>query len=59
MIENSRVMDTPYGHVVKENLGLINSIIDPELSDFSITELQDGERLAEYIDTTMLVDGAI
>ena len=52
-------MDTPYGHVVKENLGLINSIIDPELSDFSITELQDGERLAEYIDTTMLVDGAI
>lgn len=59
LIENSRVMDTPYGHVVKENLGLINSIIDPELSDFSITELQDGERLAEYIDTTMLVDGAI
>lgn len=59
LIENTRVMDTPYGHVVKENLDLINSIIDPELSDFSVTELQNGKRLAEYIDTTVLVDGVV
>ncbi|WP_313631388.1 tyrosine-type recombinase/integrase [Psychrobacter sp.] len=57
--EHSRVMDTPYGHVVSENLELIKGITEPELSNFSLEELENGRRLAEYIETTTLVDGVI
>lgn len=59
LIEHTRVMDTPYGHVVRENLELIKGIIDPELSDFSTEELKNGQRLAEYIEDTILVDGVV
>lgn len=59
LTEHTRVMDTPYGYVIRENLELIKSITDPKLSNFSIKELQDGRRLAEYIETTILVDGVI
>ncbi|EPM5527694.1 MULTISPECIES: site-specific integrase [Acinetobacter calcoaceticus/baumannii complex] len=59
LTEYTRVMDTPYGHVIRENLNLIKCITDPQLSDFSTVELEDGQRLAEYIETTILVDGAI
>ena len=52
-------MDTPYGHVISENLELIKSITEPELSNFSLEELENGRRLAEYIETTTLVDGVI
>ena len=47
--EHSRVMDTPYGHVISENLELIKGITEPELSNFSLEELENGRRLAEYI----------
>lgn len=59
LTKHSRVMDTPYGHVISENLELIKGITDPELSDFSLEDLEDGQRLAEYIETTILVDGVI
>lgn len=59
LTEHTRVMDTPYGHVIRENLELIKNITDPQLSDFSVEELQDGQRLSEYIETTTLVDGAV
>lgn len=59
LIEHTRVMDTPYGHVISENMELIRGITEPELSDFSLEELEDGRRLAEYIETTTLVDGVI
>ena len=59
LTQHTRVMDTPYGHVIKENLKLIESILDPELSSFSIQELEQGQRLSEYIETTILVDGAL
>lgn len=59
LTEYTRVMDTPYGRVIRENLNLIKCITDPQLSDFSTVELEDGQRLAEYIETTILVDGAI
>ena len=59
LTEHTRVMDTPYGHVIRENLELISNITDPKLSDFSLEELETGRRLAEYIQTTILVDGAI
>lgn len=59
LTEHTRVMDTPYGHVISENIELIKGITDPELSDFSLEELENGRRLAEYIETTTLVDGTI
>lgn len=59
LTEHTRVMDTPYGHVIRENLELISNITDPKLSDFSLEELETGRRLAEYIETTILVDGVI
>lgn len=59
LTEHTRVMDTPYGHIVQENIELIKSITDPKLSNFSAEELQDGQRLAEYIETTILIDGAV
>ncbi|KKK82374.1 hypothetical protein LCGC14_2804040, partial [marine sediment metagenome] len=52
-------MDTPYGHVISENMELIKGITDPELSDFSSEDLENGQRLAEYVETTTLVDGVI
>jgi len=59
LTEHTRVMDTPYGHVISENIELIRGIIDPELSAFSSEELENGRRLAEYIETTTLIDGAV
>lgn len=59
LTEYTRVMDTPYGHIVRENLELIKSITDPKVSSFSSEELQNGQRLAEFIETTSLIDGAV
>ena len=59
LTEYTRVMDTPYGHIVRENLELIKSITDPKVSSFSSEELQNGQRLAEFIETTILIDGAV
>lgn len=57
LAEVSRVMDTPYGRVVRENLSLLNKILSEETSDFTSEELAEGRRLAEFVDTTILVDG--
>lgn len=59
LLERNRILDTPYGHVVKENLNLIEQIINPETSDFSVDELGFAERLSLQIDTSILVDGVI
>ena len=56
LVEVSRVMDTPYGHVVRENLALLEKILNVN-SDFSSEELAEGRRLAEFVDTTILIDG--
>lgn len=56
IVEVSRVMDTPYGQVVHENLSLLDKILG-EKSDFTTEELTEGRRLAEFVDTTILVDG--
>ena len=45
--------------IFSENMEIIKGITDPELSDFYLKELEDGRRLAEYIETTTLVDGVI
>lgn len=59
LTEHTRVMDTPYGHVIRDNLELIRGIIDTESSDFSVEELETGRRLSEYVETTILIDGVM
>lgn len=54
-IQNSRVLDTPFGHVIKSNLTLLNSILDPTMSEFGLEELDDAERLSLYVETTELI----
>ncbi|WP_064435897.1 tyrosine-type recombinase/integrase [Pseudoalteromonas neustonica] len=54
-IQNSRVLDTPFGHVIKSNLTLLNSILDSNLSEFSAEELNDAEKISLYIETTELI----
>lgn len=56
LAEVTRVMDTPYGHVVHENLALLEGILGDK-SDFTADELAEGRRLAEFADTTILIDG--
>lgn len=59
LIENSHVTDTPYAHVIFENLQLIDSIINPKITEFSLEELENAKKLAEYVENTCLVDGVI
>lgn len=57
ILHTNRVADTPYGYVVLENLNLLENILDPELSDFSQEELEEAERLSEYVDTNIAIEG--
>lgn len=54
-IQNSRILDTPFGHVIKSNLALLNPILDTQYSEFSSQELGEAEKLSLYIETTELV----
>lgn len=57
ILQVTRVADTPYGGVLLENLGLLESILNPEVSDFSKNELDEAERLSEYVDTNIAIEG--
>lgn len=57
LVEVSRVMDTPYGSVVLENMNILKGVLSPGSSDFSADELSEAKRLSDYISSTVLVDG--
>ena len=59
ILENSRVMDTPYGKIIKENLELLSYITDPETSDFSKEELEIGKNRSNYLGSTITIDGVV
>lgn len=59
LIEHSQISDTPYAHVVFENLQLINSIVDPNISDFSSKELERAKQLAEYVEISSLIETVV
>ena len=51
-IQNTRVLDTPFGEVINTNLSLINEITDKDKSSFSVEELDEAEVLSLYVETT-------
>ncbi|MEI6894321.1 MAG: tyrosine-type recombinase/integrase [Colwellia sp.] len=51
-IQNTRILDTPFGEVISTNLELINEITDKGKSNFDIDELYEAEILSLYVETT-------
>ena len=56
MMETSLIAETPYGHVVQENLDVLESILTPSSRGFNAEQLANAERLSEYIITSTLVE---
>lgn len=56
LMQRNRIMDTPYGVVVEENIFLLAEMLLPEKSDFTLDELEEGERLSQYVETA-IIDG--
>lgn len=51
-IQNTRILDTPFGEVISTNLALIDEIVDKDKSNFNIDELDEAEILSMYVETT-------
>lgn len=56
LIQRNRILDTPYGFVIEENLSLLDEILSLDKSDFSSEELEEGQRLSTFIETGV-IDG--
>ena len=54
-VQNSRVLDTPFGLIIKSNLVLLNSILEKDQTGFSADELDEAEMLSLYVETTELI----
>jgi len=54
--QHGTVAATPYGTVIRENIEILESILGDE-SEFDKTELEEEQRLARYIDSTVKIDG--
>ena len=59
LTSRERIMDTPYGHVISENLVLLNAILIPEESDFPVDVLELAQERSRFIETSVLIDGVI
>lgn len=57
MMETSSVSQTPYGHIIRENLETLDSILTPSPQGFEAEQLEYAERLSEHILTSTLVEG--
>lgn len=56
LTQRNRIMETPYGYVIEENLALLDEVLNPKKSDFSIEDLERAERLSVF-EETAIVDG--
>jgi hypothetical protein len=56
LMKLNRVMETPYGLVIEENLSLLDDILSVKKSDFYEEELREAERRSQFVETTILDD---
>lgn len=56
LMQRNRIMDTPHGYVIEENLCLLDEILNPKKSDFDAEVLFRAEKLAQF-EETAVIDG--
>jgi hypothetical protein len=56
LMQRNRIMDTPYGVVINENLVLLDEILAPDKSAFTTEELDKAERLSRFVEVAV-IDG--
>lgn len=55
MLTNNSIKNTPYSHVVEENLSVLNSILDDDTSEFNKSELEFAKKTSIYINVSELL----
>ena len=58
LLQRNRLLDTPYGHVIQENLFLLDEILSPEKSEFNEKVLDRAEKRSVY-EETAVIDGVM